>query len=171
VHIKDFFGVDPQEPFDLRAIMRAPQFVPETLPVRRLLRQFQASHQHMAFLVDEYGTTTGMITLENVLEPIIGSVEDEFDHEQPDIIAEGPLEFVVAGSISIETVNRRFGLRLVDEDVDSFSGLLMSRLDRLPAPGDRVVLDGAVAEVLSVKDRRAHQIRLTLAVAPPDPVR
>ena len=167
LHIKDLIGVGDAA-FNLRTFMRPPLFVPETLPVRRLLRQFQSVHQHMAFLVDEYGTVTGMITLENVLEPIIGSVEDEFDHDSPEIVAEGPLQYVVSGSLPLEVIRQRFGLDLVEEDIDTLSGLLVSRMDRLLTPGDRVELPGAVAEVLDVKARRARLIRLTLSEPPPE---
>ncbi|MFC1857570.1 hemolysin family protein [Thermodesulfobacteriota bacterium] len=168
VHIKDLVGISADAPFDLRSIMRPPQFIPETLLLRRLLRQFQATHQHMAFVVDEYGTVSGIITLENVLEAIIGSVEDEFDMESPDIIAEGPKQFVVSGNTSIDVLNRRFGLVLVAQDIDTISGLLMTKTDKLPVAGEKIGLSGAVAEVLEVKDLHATRIRLSLADTPPE---
>ena len=84
VHIKDLIGLSADTKFDLSTVIRPPQYVPETMPVRRLLRQFQSTHQHLAFLVDEYGTVSGIVTLENILEAIIGPVEDEFDDEQPE---------------------------------------------------------------------------------------
>ena len=168
VHIKDLVGIAADAPFDLRSIMRPPQFIPETLLLRRLLRQFQATHQHMAFVVDEYGTVSGIITLENVLEAIIGSVEDEFDMESPDIIAEGPKQFVVSGSTPIDVLNRRFGLELEAQDIDTISGLLMAKTDKLPAAGEKIQLSGAVAEVLEVKDLHATRIRLSLSDLPPE---
>lgn len=168
IHIKDLVGKEGESGFDWHEVMRPPQFVPESLPVRRLLRQFQESHQHMAFLVDEYGTVTGMITLENVLESIVGSLEDEFDAETPAFIAEGPQQYVVSGTIPLELINRKLGLDLEDESVETLSGLLMSMMDRLPAEGDRITLSGAEAEVLEIKDRRAVKIRLVLAQQPPN---
>ena len=84
--------------FDLSSVVRPPQYVPETMPVRRLLRQFQSTHQHLAFLVDEYGTISGIVTLDNILESIIGPVEDEFDDEQPEIVKEGPQVYLISGS-------------------------------------------------------------------------
>jgi CBS domain containing-hemolysin-like protein len=166
LHIKDLVGIPPDESFDLQSIIRPPQFVPETLPVRRLLRQMQASRQHMAFVVDEYGTVSGVITLENVLEEIIGSVEDEFDAEMPDIVAESPQQFIVAGSTPIEIINRRFDLELEAQDVDTLSGLLMAKTDKLPVAGEKIELPGVVAEILDVKDLRAARVRMKLSKTP-----
>ena len=169
IHIKDLLLMEPGKEFDLRALMRPPQFVPETLPLRRLLRQFQATRQHMAFMVDEYGTVTGLLTLENVLELIVGSLEDEFDDQPPDIYPEGPQQFVIAGGMPVEIVNRRFGLDLETEDIDTIAGLLLTKADRLLVPGDRFDLPGVEATVVEVKDHRATRIRLRLAKLPPQP--
>ncbi|MGD2268757.1 MAG: hemolysin family protein [Desulfobacterales bacterium] len=168
VHIKDLVVMPSEEGFDLRSIMRPPQFVPETLPVRRLLRQFQATRQHMAFVVDEHGTVMGIVTLENVLEPIVGSVEDEFDNEPPEIVRIGDLKYVVVGSTPIELINRQLGLSLVAESIDTISGLLMEKADKLLAVGDRVKLPGVEAEVVEVKGRRTTKIRLILSKPPPE---
>ena len=148
--------------------MRPPQYVPETMPVRRLLRQFQSTHQHLAFLVDEYGTVSGIVTLENILESIIGPVEDEFDDEQPEIVSEGPQVYMISGNTSIDAINQRFGLDYEAHDVDTIAGLMLARTDQLLAPGDRVELPGAIAEVLEVRGPRAIRIRLTLSEPPPD---
>lgn len=167
IHIKDLIGITPGAAFDIRSIMRPPQFVPETLPLRRLLRQFQTSRQHMAFLVDEYGTVTGILTLEDLLELIVGSLEDEFDDELPDIYPEGPQQFVIVGGMPVEIVNRRFGLHLETDNIDTIAGLLLLKADRMLVPGDRFDLPGVQATVVEVKDHRATRIRLTLAKLPP----
>jgi CBS domain containing-hemolysin-like protein len=166
VHVKDLISFSDEPGFDLKHIMRPAQFVPETVPVRRLLRHFQTTHQHMAFLVDEHGTISGIVTLEDVLEPIIGSVEDEFDQEPPDVVREGPLTFVVSGGATLDTLNRRFGLAWEAAGMDTISGLLMTRADRLLRAGDRIDLPGALAEVLTVEGQRATRIRLTLSTEP-----
>ncbi len=170
VHIKDLISFSDEPGFDLKQIMRPAQFVPETVPVRRLLRQFQATHQHMAILVDEHGTISGIVTLEDVLEPIVGSVEDEFDQEPPDIVPEGLLTFIVSGSATLDTLNRRFELDWEAPGMDTISGLLMTRVDRLLRVGDRIELPGALAEVLKVQGQRATLIRLTLSTAPPESI-
>jgi len=171
VHIKDLIGIAAETDFDLSSVIRPPQFVPETMPVRRLLRQFQSTHQHLAFLVDEYGTVSGIVTLENILESIIGPVEDEFDDDQPEIVSEGPKQYNISGNTSIDTINQRFGLKLEAHDVDTIAGLMMARTDKLLAPGDKVELSGADAEVLEVRGPRAIRIRLTLSELPPDQTR
>ena len=162
IHIKDLIGLTPDQPIDLRSMMRSPQFVPETVPVKRLLRQFQETHQHMAFIVDEHGSVVGIITLENILELIVGSVEDEFDMEPPNIVTEAPGRFVVRGSTSLLSIQRELKLDLSDEEADTMAGLLMSKTGEILKPGDRVSLRGAEAEVLEVKGSRAMRIRVTL---------
>jgi len=162
VHIKDLIGLIPDQPIDLRSMMRSPQFVLETVPVKRLLRQFQETHQHMAFIVDEHGSVVGIITLENILELIVGSVEDEFDMEPPNIVTEAPGRFVVRGSTSLLSIQRELKLDLSDEEADTMAGLLMSKTGEILKPGDRISLSGAEAEVLEVKGSRAMRIRVTL---------
>ena len=169
IHLKDLILMNPDTAFDIHTLMRPPQFVPETLPLRRLLRQFQATRQHMAFMVDEHGTVTGLLTLENVLEPIVGSLEDEFDDEPPDIYPEGPQQFVISGGMPVEIVNRTFGLALDTEDIDTIAGLMVMKADRMLVPGDCFELPGVRATVVEVKDHRATRIRLTLAKMPPQP--
>lgn len=171
VHFKDLIGLSPDTEFDLNSVMRLPQYVPETMPVRRLLRQFQSTHQHLAFLVDEYGTVSGIVTLENILESIIGPVEDEFDDEQEEFVSEGPKQFNISGNTSIDAINQRLGLKLEAHDVDTIAGLMMARSDKMLAPGDRHELSGAIAEVLEVRGPRVIRIRLTLSELSPDRTR
>ena len=162
IHIKDLIGLPPDQPIDLRSMMRSPQFVPETVPVKRLLRQFQEKHQQMAFIVDEHGSVVGIITLENILELIVGSVEDEFDMEPPDIVAEGPGQFVVRGSTSLISIQRAMKLDLSDEEADTIAGLLMSKTGEILKPGDSIDLGYVTADVLEVEGSRAMRIRVTL---------
>ena len=162
VHIKDLISLAGDDTLDLRSILRPSQFVPETIPVSRLLRQFQASHQHMAFVVDEYGITVGVVTLEDVIEQIVGPVEDEFDEIVPQITPESEGSFIVLGNTPIETVNRALNLSLDDKLADTFSGYLMSSSEKVLAIGDSIILPGAKAEVLEVEGRRAKAIRVII---------
>jgi CBS domain containing-hemolysin-like protein len=167
IHIKDLLGipVDSQD-FDLRAVMRPPKKVPETMPISRVLRHFQATHQLLAFVIDEYGTATGIVTLENVLERIVGPVEDEFDTEQPDIVPTGPGEFLVNGVLRLDEARRELGIPLEEsEEADTISGLLMDHHQKILTQGDVIQLAGAVAEVLEVKNDRATKIRFRLTPA------
>ena len=162
VHIKDLMGISAGEDFELRKVARPPKQVSENMPVSRLLRHFQATHQHLAFVVDEHGTISGIVTLKNVLEQIVGPVEDEFDLETPDIVPDGPGRYIVAGSASIAVIREKLGLPVDDSDVDTLSGLLTAHSGEIPAAGDEIQLEGATAEVLEVKHARAEKVRVTI---------
>ncbi len=165
VHLKELLVLAAGKGGDLKSVMRRPHYVPETMPVSRLLKYLQAVHQHLAFVVDEYGTVAGIATLDNVLEPIVGSVEEEFDTTAAEIVPAGSGQFLVLGSAPIELVETELGLHLGDYDVDTLSGLLVAKLGRILDVGDRVDLPGAQAEVLDVRGARASRIRLTLLEA------
>lgn len=166
VHIKDLIGRSSSDPFDLKGLARPPKSVPENMPISRLLRFFQGIHQHMVFVVDEYGTTIGIVTLENVIEQIVGAVQDEFDLESPDIVPDGPGQYIVQGSTPIDVVEKVLNLYRGDDEVDTFSGLLMARHGEILDAGDTIELDGAVAHVLDVKGNRAERVRVTLKNSP-----
>ena len=116
----------------------------------------------MAMVVDEHGTIVGVVTLENVMEQIVGSVEDEFDTETPPIAADGERQYIVLGSTPLEIVNQELGLHLESEDVDTIAGALLEQVGRLLKKGDCIKLPGAVAEVIEVEGARAKRIRITL---------
>ena len=166
VHIKDLIGVPPDKENALRSIARPVQFVPETMRISRLLRQFQETHQHMAFVVDEYGTVIGCATLEDVLERIVGPVEDEFDTNLPEIEPDGHGKFIVSGGTSISDVNRHLKLELASIEAETLSGLLVEKTGQVPKIGDRIELEGVVAEVLEVSGSRASRIRMELKQPP-----
>ena len=163
VHIKDLIGLSPEKEDALRSIARPAQFVPETMRISHLLRQFQETHQHMAFVVDEYGTVIGCATLEDVLEQIVGPVEDEFDANPPEIEPEGPGKFIVTGGTSIADVNQQLKLELVSVEAETLSGLLVEKTGQVPKVGDRIELEGAIAEVLEIRGSMAFRIRMVLA--------
>ncbi|MEK6235140.1 MAG: hemolysin family protein [Planctomycetales bacterium] len=163
VHMKDLIGLESDSETDLRDLAREAHHVPETMPVSQLLRHFQATHQLMAMVVDEHGTIVGLVTLENVLEEIIGPVEDEFDAETPDFAPEEDGRFLVQGSTSLDAMNEQFGLKLEATDVDTFAGILVEHVGRVLRVGDQVELDGIAAEVIEVQGARATCIRVTLA--------
>jgi len=170
IHMKDLLGVSATDKqFDVDSIKRPVHKVPENMPISQLLKHFQATHQLLAFVVDEYGTIIGIVTLENVLESIVGPVEDEFDVEEPNIKQEGPGNFVVLGSTPIREVEQKLQLQLDDEDVDTAAGILMAKSGKLPTTGDRIEFDGAVAEVLEVLNDHATKIRFTIEQENPDP--
>ncbi len=163
-HIKDLLFVSPdQQDFDLAAIMRPPKKVPETMPISRVLRHFQATHQLLAFVIDEYGTVTGMVTLENVLEKIVGEVDDEFDNAEPNIVPSGPGEFIVSGTTPLDEARRQLKIPLLESDeADTVSGLLTDYRQQILTQGEKIEVEGAVAEVTEVKHDSATKLRFLI---------
>ena len=148
---------------DLRKIRRDILFVPELTPVLKVLRQFQTSHVHMAVVVDEFGSTSGVVTLEDVLEEIVGEIEDEFDPvARTDFIREGN-NIRVSGLFPLHNLANRLDLgeELDSADVDTIGGYIIQRLGRWPRPGDTVPIGQYNARVLSVQQRRVSQVLLT----------
>lgn len=163
IHVKDLLGIVDGTTDTLKSLARPLHHVPESLPLNRLLREMQHTRQHMALVDDEFGTVVGVITLENIIEQIVGAVQDEFDNETPDIVPEGANVFIVRGLLPIERVNRELGLDLYAPDVDTLSGLLVSRMNRLLRTGDQVRLRGALAEVVEEEDGRATKVRIRIS--------
>ena len=164
VHMKDLLGIDESTAdFDLTKVMRDPVKVPDNLPISKVLKRIQNTHQLLTFVVDEYGTIIGICTLENVLEKIIGPVDDEFDAvDEPSIRAIGNGQFLILGSTPISEVEKAVGLNLDDLDVDTVAGVLMTRLGKMPEVGDVSEFEGVTAEILEVKNDHAERIRFTL---------
>ncbi len=149
------------------ALLREPLFVPETKPVDALLEDFQRTHNHMAVVLDEYGGVSGVVTLEDILEEIVGEIGDELDPEQVEEIQ--PLEpglAEVLGSARVEEINRRLHLDLPeDPDYDTIAGLLMSHLGRIPRPGEEVPFGAVRVQVLEATPRRVQKVRLEWTAA------
>ena len=145
---------------DLRKSKRDVLFVPELLPVPRLLRQFQSSRVHMAIVVDEYGATLGIVTLEDVIEEIVGEIEDEFDQgAAKDFVKDGE-NFRVAGTFPLHELRERLHLDSIDAsgDVDTIGGYITQALSRWPRPGDTIDLGKYRAKVMTVVQRRVGQV-------------
>jgi CBS domain containing-hemolysin-like protein len=165
IHIKDLLTVpEGEDDFDVRSIIRPPKKVHETMPISKVLRHFQASHQLMAFVIDEYGTITGMVTLENVLERIVGEVDDEFDNADPNIVPQGRDEFLVNGGTPIDEARHRLGIPLSESlEADTISGLLMEFSQKILSQGDTIELEGATVEVLEMKRDSATKLRFRIS--------
>jgi CBS domain containing-hemolysin-like protein len=145
---------------DLRKIKREVLFVPELLPVPRLLRQFQTSHVHMAVVVDEYGATQGIVTLEDVIEEIVGEIEDEFDQAEGRTFVKDGENFRVSGTFPLHELRERLKLDTFDATVvDTVGGYIVQELNRWPRPGDSVKIgDRYVAKVVTVLHRKVGQV-------------
>jgi magnesium and cobalt transporter len=151
-----------QERFDIREYMRPAVFVPESKRLNMLLKEFRGNRNHMAIVVDEYGGVSGLVTIEDVIEQIVGDIDDEFDIEEDDqnIRKEAEHQFLVRGVTRLEEFNEYFGTRLSDEDFDTVAGLVMKTLGRLPRRGEAVTLEGLELRVVRVDRRRIDQLRV-----------
>lgn len=164
VHMKDLLGIDAKTTdFDLKSIMRDPVKVPENMPISAVLKTIQTTHQLLTFVIDEYGTIVGICTLENVLEKIIGPVDDEFDAvTAPPIkrVADG--QYLILGNTPISQVEKVLDMQLDEADVDTVAGVLMTRAGKIPEVGDIVKFDNATAEIVEVKHDHAEKILFKL---------
>jgi CBS domain containing-hemolysin-like protein len=161
VHMKDLIGFAVTDDFDWKSIMRPANKVPENMPISTLLKHFQTTHQLLAFVIDEYGTVIGIVTLENVLEEIIGEVDDEFDNDDPNVIPEGPDQYIVRGRTPLDEACEKFHLVRPEAEIDTFAGLLLHQTQKVLSVGDRIAIGDWTAEILEVRDDRARRIRVT----------
>ncbi|MEZ5515100.1 MAG: transporter associated domain-containing protein [Steroidobacteraceae bacterium] len=162
---------DNGERFDIREFMRPAAFVPESKRVNVLLREFRHSHNHMAIVVDEYGGVAGLVTIEDVIEQIIGEIDDEHDvDEDQNIRKEGERQFTVRGQTPIEEFNEYFSTDLSDEEFDTVAGLVMQQLGRLPRRGESVHISEFELKVVRADRRRIDLLRLVTPrdVIPPE---
>lgn len=144
----------------IRDLVRNPFFVPESKRVDDLLREFQEKHVHIAVVVDEYGGTAGIITIEDLIEEIVGEIEDEFDANDPTIQEEDSGAAIVDARIEVDTFNAFFSSAIGGEGYETLGGFLFSRLGKIPAAGDVVIENGLQMEVLSTIGRRIIKVRV-----------
>ena len=144
----------------VQGIVRPAHFVPESKRVDELLRELQRKKVHIAIVVDEYGGTSGLVTIEDLLEEIVGEIQDEYDAEEQRIFTTGGDEAVFDGMVSVEDVNQTLGLHLEADGVDTIGGLVYQQLGRVPSVGDEVQFEEGVITVLSVVRRRIKRVRV-----------
>src|SRR3989304_723158 len=147
-----------EEEFNVRDMLRPAVFVPESKHLNVLLREFRANRNHMAIVVDEYGGVAGLVTIEDVLEQIVGEIEDEYDLDETEdhILQEGPNRWRVKAPTGIAAVTQMRGTAFSDEDFDPVGGLVLHRFGRLPKRGESVAIDGLRFTVLRADSRRLH---------------
>ncbi len=162
VHAKDLLPAlaRGEGDVDLRALMRPPLVVPENRPVAELLDEFRRARVHLAVVQDEYGGTAGLVTLEDLLEELVGEITDEYDVESPPVQVIGPDESLVDGRTGIAALNARMGLALPEEDFDTVGGFVFGLFGRQPARGESVRYEGTEFTVEKTSGRRVLQIRL-----------
>lgn len=154
-------SAEKKTPFELREYLRAPVFIPESKRLDSLLSDFRASRNHMAIVVDEYGGVAGLVTIEDVLETIVGDIDDEHDVEDDvDILKEDDNLFAVRALTRIDDFNEYFKVNFDDEEYDTIGGLIVSQLGRMPLEGDRLEFDGFDFLVYRVTKRRIHTLKV-----------
>jgi CBS domain containing-hemolysin-like protein len=141
-------------------IMRPAAFVPETKLLTDLLREFQKGRFQLAIVVDEYGGTAGLVTVEDVVEELVGEIRDEYDSDVEPIVGEGDDAFVFSGKVAIGEMVERLGLEIDDGGFETVGGYVLTRVGRVPAPGEKFEFDGLEVEVLEAERRRIHKVRL-----------
>jgi magnesium and cobalt transporter len=166
-----YFSEGGQEDFDIKEVLRPAVFVPESKRLSVLLKEFRANHNHMAFIVDEYGGVAGLVTIEDVLEQIVGDIGDEYDiDEDLDIRKEGDRQFTVKAQTRIDDFNEYFGTAFSDAEFDTIGGLVMGKLQRLPRRGEAFKFEGMDFKVLRGDRRRLDVLRVVTLkdVQPPE---
>jgi CBS domain containing-hemolysin-like protein len=162
VHIKDLFRAAAEGPegFDMQTLVRECLVVPENKSIEQILREFQKRKLQMAIVIDEWGSVEGLITIEDILEEIVGEIQDEFDEGEAAIEQIGDDLYAVDGRIPITEVNEHFELDLPHEDFDTIGGFILGTLGRPPEVGDTIEADGAVMNVKSVDGPRVSMLTL-----------
>lgn len=153
----------------ITSLMRPARFEPESKRVMDLLRQMQRESNHMAIVVDEYGGTAGMITLEDIIEELVGDISDEYDHEKPDYTLQEDGSFKVSARLGVEELGEIFGISLEDEEVDTVGGLLAKHLGKVPIVGSEVQVEGIYLRAIGSAGRR-HQVNTLLVWSDTRPV-
>ncbi|MCT8737979.1 CNNM family magnesium/cobalt transport protein CorC [Glaesserella parasuis] len=152
------------EPFNMAEILRPAVIVPESKRVDRMLKEFRSERFHMAIVVDEFGAVSGLVTIEDILEQIVGDIEDEFDEEEIEPIRQlSQHTYAVLALTDIERFNQQFAIEFDDEEVDTVGGLVMQAFGHLPKRGEEIELGGMMFKVTSADSRRLIQLRVAVS--------
>ena len=154
----DLLGVDPDLP--VTAVMRDPLFVPESKPLPELLATLQSEGRNPALVVDEYGGFIGLVTVEDLVEEIVGEIEDEYDVAREHYRRVGPGVFVVSARARVTEANERFGWNLPQGEYETLGGLVLDRLGRVPKPGDSLQVGRVRVDVIRASARAVHELRV-----------
>jgi magnesium and cobalt transporter len=169
---KDLLKLQRSPDLNLRTLLRPAVFVPESKRLNELLRDFRSNRNHLAIVIDEFGNTAGLITIEDVLEEIVGEIEDEFDEQEQEngiyTLADGSQR--VAGDVAIAAVNEAFATRFSEDDFDTIGGLLAHEVGRVPRRGESVTLGGLVFTVMITRGGAVRWFRVVRDTSAPAPV-
>jgi putative hemolysin len=162
VFVKDLVALQQRDDAaPITGLLRPAAIVPESKRVPELLKQFQRQQTQIAIVVDEYGGTAGLVTIEDMLEELVGEIRDEYDVEVEPIVDEGSGRFVFHGKVDIDEVAQRLNVQIAREGFETVGGYLLTHLGRVPSVGEQVDIDGLHVEVLDVERRRVSKVRIT----------
>jgi magnesium and cobalt transporter len=153
-----------EEEFNVREMLRPAVFIPESKPLNVLLKEFRKNRNHIAIVVDEYGGVAGLVTIEDVLEQIVGDIEDEYDYDEDEdnIIQDQPGQYRVKAVTEIADFNEKFGTSFSDEEFDTIGGLILKSFGRVPRRGEQVVMEGLTFNVMRADSRRVILLEVTV---------
>jgi magnesium and cobalt transporter len=168
LHVKELLLLPPdQGKFELSDLLRPTAIVPESKHLNVLLTEFRRQKNHMAIVVDEYGSISGFITIEDVIEQIVGDIEDEFDNNEDAFINQHPDgKYIIKAQISIEELNEYFNLQLQDDNYETLAGLLLKATDHMPAIGETIKINNLQFKILNADSRRIKLVEFTLKEKP-----
>ena len=152
----------------VESVVRPALFIPESKTLEELLNEFQESRVHMAIVVDEYGGVSGLVTIEDLLEEIVGEIQDEFDVGEPEIEVVGDGEYVMDARVSIDQFSELLSVTVEGNGFDTLGGFVYQQLGRIPSPGDAVEHEGLEIQVISTVGRRLKRLRVIKAAKPAD---
>jgi CBS domain containing-hemolysin-like protein len=168
IHVKDLFRAGTSNPRpDLRKMARRVPFLPESLRLDLLLNEFQRNQVHLAMLLDEYGSVVGMVSLENVLEELVGEIQDEFDRETPQITMLSDGVFEVDATCPLDVLAEACGMEIPETDAETAGGLILDLLGRLAKTGDTVTVDGFQLIVVRADPTRIRTLRVERVASTP----
>ncbi len=162
VHTKDIFKqeLNHRSDFTIESVLRDAIFVPETVFLERVLETMLKKKTHLIILIDEYGGTAGLITLEDVLEELVGPIQDEFDKESPEMTKISDDEYLIDGSITTHEVERLFDRELSPKDILSIGGFVADQLGHIPSSGESIIVNGVQLTIEKVEDRAVGEVRV-----------
>jgi CBS domain containing-hemolysin-like protein len=161
IHIKDLLYLEDGKSID--SILRNIMFIPEYLPLDKLLNEFQKEKQQLAVVVDEYGINVGIVTMEDVLEELVGDIQDEFDEEEPDYVQQPDGSLLVAGRMTLDELQELIELASIEDDNDynTVAGYFINQFGKIPKEGDCIFVDPLAFEVIEMDGLRIDLIKIT----------
>lgn len=170
LHIRDAFtcykagGNDNVPVKELGDVIREPKFIPETRSIDALFREMQKDKNHMVIVIDEYGQMAGILTMEDILEEIVGNIFDEYDEEEHNIVHHGEDTYIIKGTTSLSDIEHELDIKFDEEDYDTLNGYLISKLERIPSEDDTIelIIDRCKYEVLAIEGKMISLVKVTV---------